>query len=181
MKYSKDFVIKNNKKCLIRNAVGDDAQEVLDIFLLTHEQTDYLSSYKDETSFDAEFEREFLTNIERSEKEVYLCAVIDGHIVGTASVFAVGANKVGHRAEFGIAIDKVYWGIGIGQALTAACIECAKDSGYAQLELEVVSDNSGAIALYKKMGFTEFGRNPRGFYSRFQGWQELVSMRLELN
>lgn len=125
MKYSKDFVIKNNKKCLIRNAVGDDAQEVLDIFLLTHEQTDYLSSYKDETSFDAEFEREFLTNIERSEKEVYLCAVIDGHIVGTASVFAVGANKVGHRAEFGIAIDKDYWGIGIGQALTAACIECA--------------------------------------------------------
>lgn len=181
MKYSKDFVIKNNKKCLIRNAVGDDAQEVLDIFLLTHEQTDYLSSYKDETSFDAEFEREFLTNIERSEKEVYLCAVIDGHIVGTASVFAVGANKVGHRAEFGIAIDKDYWGIGIGQALIAACIECAKDSGYAQLELEVVSDNSGAIALYKKMGFTEFGRNPRGFYSRFQGWQELVSMRLELN
>ena len=181
MKYSKDVVIKNNKKCLIRNAVGDDAQEVLDIFLLTHEQTDYLSSYKDETSFDAEFEREFLTNIERSEKEVYLCAVIDGHIVGTASVFAVGANKVGHRAEFGIAIDKDYWGIGIGQALTAACIECAKNSGYAQLELEVVSDNSGAIALYKKMGFTEFGRNPRGFYSRFQGWQELVSMRLELN
>ena len=181
MKYSKDVVIKNNKKCLIRNAVGDDAQEVLDIFLLTHEQTDYLSSYKDETSFDAEFEREFLTNIERSEKEVYLCAVIDGHIVGTASVFAVGANKVGHRAEFGIAIDKDYWGIGIGQALTAACMECAKDSGYAQLELEVVSDNSGAIALYKKMGFAEFGRNPRGFYSRFQGWQELVSMRLELN
>ena len=181
MKYSKDVVIKNNKKCLIRNAVGDDAQEVLDIFLLTHEQTDYLSSYKDETSFDTEFEREFLTNIERSEKEVYLCAVIDGHIVGTASVFAVGANKVGHRAEFGIAIDKDYWGIGIGQALTAACIECAKDSGYAQLELEVVSDNSVAIALYKKMGFAEFGRNPRGFYSRFQGWQELVSMRLELN
>ena len=181
MKYSKDVVIKNNKKCLIRNAVGDDAQEVLDIFLLTHEQTDYLSSYKDETSFDAEFEREFLTNIERSEKEVYLCAVIDGHIVGTASVFAVGANKVGHRAEFGIAIDKDYWGIGIGQALTAACVECAKDSGYAQLELEVVSENRNAIALYESIGFTEFGRNPRGFRSRYQGWQELISMRLELD
>jgi len=181
MNYSKDVVIKNDNKCLIRNAVGDDAQEVLDIFLLTHEQTDFLSSYKDETSFDAEFEREFLTNIECSEKEVYLCAVMDGHIVGTASVFPIGANKVGHRAELGIAIDKDYWGIGIGQALTAACIECAKGSGYAQLELEVVGNNSGAIALYQKMGFIEFGRNPRGFRSRFQGWQELVSMRLELN
>lgn len=181
MNYAKDVVIKNDKKCLIRNAVGDDAQEVLDVFLLTHEQTDFLSSYKDQTSFDAEFEKEFLTNIERSEKEVFLCAVVDGQIVGTASVLPVGANKVGHRAEFGIAIDKDYWGIGIGKALTAACIECAKDSGYAQLELEVVGDNAGAIALYRKMGFVEFGRNPRGFCSRFQGWQELVSMRLELN
>ncbi len=89
--------------------------------------------------------------------------------------------KVKHRAEFGIAIDKNYWGIGIGQALTAACISFSNDAGYSQLELEVVSDNEGAISLYRKMGFIEFGRNPRGFISRFQGWQELVSMRLELN
>lgn len=121
-----------------------------------------------------------MTNIECSEKEVYLCAVIDERIVGTARIFPIGENKVKHCAEFGIAIAKDYWGIGIGQALTEACISCAKAAGYSQLELEIVSDNAGAITLYKKMGFVEFGRNPRGFYSRFQGWQELVSMRLEL-
>lgn len=170
----------NGKKCSIRNAVGDDAKEVLDVFLLTHEQTDFLSSYKDDTSFDVECEREFLTNAAHSEKEVFLCAVMDGQIIGTASVFPIGENKIGHRAELGIAIDRGYWGLGIGQALTAACIECAKGAGYAQLELEAVSDNSGAMALYRKMGFVEFGRNPRGFYSRFQGFQELISMRLEL-
>lgn len=43
-----------------------------------------------------------------------------------------------------------------------------------------MSDNAGAISLYQKMGFVEYGRNPRGFISRFRGWQELVSMRLEL-
>lgn len=181
MKYTKEVILKNNKKCLIRDAVDDDAQEVLDVFLATHEQTDYLSSYKDEATFDAEFERKFLTDIEDSEKEIYLCAVVDGRIVGTASVFSIGPNKVKHRAEFGIAIDKDYWGIGIGQALTAACIAFAKNAGYSQLELEVVDDNTGAISLYQKMGFVEFGRNPRGFLSRFQGWQELVSMRLELS
>lgn len=180
MKYTKEIVLQNNKKCLIRDAVGDDAQEVLNVFLQTHEQTDYLSSYKDETTFDADFEKKFLTDIENSEKEIYICAVVDGHIVGTASVFSIGPNKVRHRAEFGIAVDRDFWGIGIGQALTAACIEFSQSAGYAQLELEVVSDNTGAIALYRKMGFIEFGRNPRGFISRFQGWQELVSMRLEL-
>lgn len=180
MNYTKEVALKNNKGCLLRNATGDDAQEVYDVFLLTHEQTDFLSSYRDETSFDVAFEKQFLTDIEDSEKEIYLCAVVDGHIVGTASVFTIGPNKVKHRAEFGIAIDKDYWGIGIGQALTEACIECSKIAGYSQLELEVASENTSAIALYKKMGFVEFGRNPRGFYSRYIGWQELVSMRLEL-
>ncbi len=181
MKYVKNIVLKNDKKCLIRNAVGDDAQEVLNIFLLTHEQTDFLSSYRDEATFDAAFEKQFLTDKESADREVYLCAVVDGRIVGTAGVDGKGENKVRHRAEFGIGIDKDFWGIGIGRALTAACIECAKDAGYSQLELEVVSDNSSAIALYKSMGVVEFGRNPRGFISRFLGWQELVSMRLELN
>ena len=37
-----------------------------------------------------------------------------------------------------------------------------------------------AITLYKSMGSMEFGRNSRGFRSRYQGWQELILMRLEL-
>lgn len=40
MQYEKSVLLKNNKECCIRNAVGDDAQEVLNIFLLTHEQTE---------------------------------------------------------------------------------------------------------------------------------------------
>ena len=178
--YKKVF-LKNNKKCLIRNATGDDAQEVLNIFLLTHDQTDFLSSYKDETSVDTAFEKQFLTDRETAAREVYLCAIVDGHIVGTASVASIGKNKVKHRAELGVAIDKPFCGMGIGRALVIACIECAKEAGYSQLELEVVSENRNAIALYESIGFTEFGRNPRGFRSRYQGWQELISMRLELD
>ena len=180
MKYAKNVILKNDKKCLIRNAVGNDAQEVLNIFLLTHEQTDFLSSYRDEATFDTAFERQFLMDKDKADREVYLCAVVDGRIVGTAGVDGKGKSKVKHRAELGLAIDKGFWGLGIGRALITACIECAKNAGYAQLELEVVGDNSSAIALYESVGFVEFGRNPRGFLSRYQGWQELVSMRLEL-
>lgn len=34
--------------------------------------------------------------------------------------------------------------------------------------------------MYKKAGFVEYGRNPKGFYSRLSGFQEVVHMRLEL-
>jgi RimJ/RimL family protein N-acetyltransferase len=54
-------------------------------------------------------------------------------------------------------------------------------AGYSQLELEVVAENRAALALYKSVGFEEYGRNPRGFRSRTGGWQELVLMRLELD
>ena len=73
-----------------------------------------------------------------------------------------------------------YWGLGIGRALMNACIDCARQAGYTQLELDVVADNARAMALYTQAGFTEYGRNPRGFKSRTAGYQELVYMRLEL-
>ncbi|MCI6588835.1 MAG: GNAT family N-acetyltransferase, partial [Clostridiales bacterium] len=51
---------------------------------------------------------------------------------------------------------------------------------YEQLELTVVAENERAIALYRKAGFVEFGRNPRGFRSRTSGYQEIVHMLLAL-
>ena len=71
-------------------------------------------------------------------------------------------------------------GLGLGRALTEACIQCAKEAGYEQLELTVVAENERAIALYRKAGFVEFGRNPRGFRSRTSGYQEIVHMLLAL-
>ena len=81
-------------------------------------------------------------------------------------------------AEF--SVDHFFQNQGIGAALTGACIDCAKEAGFWQLELEVVGDNENAVRLYKRYGFMEYGRNPRGFLTRDGRWQELVLMRLEL-
>ena len=78
-----------------------------------------------------------------------------------------------HRAEFGISILKEYWGFGIGRALINACVQCAKEAGYVQLELDVVADNTRAIALYQSVGFQEYGRNPKGFRSKTQVFRSL--------
>ena len=82
---------------------------------------------------------------------------------------------------FGISIDEAWWGLGIGRALTEACIECARAAGYVQLELGVVADNVRAVSLYKSVGFVEYGRNPKGFLTRDGRYQENLHMRLELS
>ena len=182
MKYEKTIQLKDGRTCLLRGAGPEDAAAVLAIFLKTHAETDYLTSYPDECIFTEEQEREYLAGKDQSGNAVEIIAILDGAVVGSAGIDPVGgAEKVRHRASFGIGIEKASWGLGIGRALTDACIECAKAAGYRQLELEAVAANQTALALYRSVGFVEYGRNPRGFRSRLTGWQELTLMRLELD
>ena len=181
LKYNKIILLKDGRKYCLRNGTENDSHEVLDVFNLTHAETDYLLTYPDENSFTVEQEGAFLKAKTESSNEIEIVAVVDGKIAGTAGIDAVGNKyKTKHRAEFGIGIAKEFWGLGLGRALTEACIECAKEAGYTQLELDVVSDNASAISLYKKVGFVEYGRNPKGFNSRISGYQELVYMKLDL-
>jgi len=181
MKYNRTVILKNGKKALIRNGDSADGAAVFEVFNLTHDETDFLLSYSDENSFNAEQESDFLQKNTDSDNEIQMVAIIDGKVAGMAGIEAIGSKyKVKHRAEFGISILKEFWGLGLGKAFLQAAIECAKEAGYTQLELNVVAENSSAIALYKSLGFVEFGRNPRGFNSRTSGYQELIYMLLEL-
>ena len=181
MQYQKNLTLRDGTPCVLRNAGADDAEQVLRIFNLTHTQTEFLLTYPGESPMTVENERDFLAQSAASSNSIEICAVIGSEIVGTAGITPIGSQeKLRHRAEFGISIAQEFWGLGIGQALTAACIDCARKAGYAQLELDVVADNASALALYKKFGFVEYGRNPKGFRSRNTGYQELVLMRLAL-
>lgn len=182
MKYNKTIQLKDGRTCLLRNGTEADGRAALENFNLAHAQTDFLLSYPDESDMTAEQEAQFLKEKTESAAEIEMLAELDGRVLGLAGIESLGRReKLWHRAEFGISIDQNYWGLGVGRALTEACIECAKKAGYAQLELSVVADNHRAIALYESLGFVEYGRNPRGFRSRLSGWQELVLMRLELD
>lgn len=181
MKYSKTIILKNGVECCLRNGIESDGQAVWDCFNLTHGQTDYLLSYPDENSFDVMQESQFLKEKSESSNEIEIVAVVGNVVVGTAGIEAIGSKyKVRHRAEFGISVAKDFWGLGIGQALMAACIECARAAGYIQLELSVVAENERALSMYEKAGFVKYGINPKGFNSRVTGFQEVIYMRLEL-
>ena len=136
MKYNEKITLKNGKKALLRNGEGADGKSVLDVFDQIHAETDFLLTYPDENSFDSEREAAFLHEKTDSQNEIEILAIVDDKIVGTAGISAIGTKvKIRHRAEFGISILREYWGLGLGKALTKACIQCAKDAGYVQLEL----------------------------------------------
>ena len=181
MDYRSEIRLRDGRTCVLRNGTAADAKQVLDIFLRTHEQSDFLASYPEESKHTVEGEALFLQGQTENARGIEIVAETGGTIIGLAGISCVrDGEKTRHRATFGVSIDKAYWGLGLGRALTEACIACAKRAGYVQVELQVVADNARAIALYESVGFTEYGRNPKGFRSRTSGWQELIEMRLEL-
>lgn len=181
MIFERELTLKNGKKLLMRNGLPEEGGELLRVFNATHTETDFLLTYPEENTFTEEQESRFLKEKYENDKEIEIVAFVDGKIVGSAGFEAIGSKfKVKHRCDFGISILKDYWGMGIGKALTQACIDCAQTAGYSQIELEAVAQNSRAISMYESLGFVEFGRNPRGFRSRLSGFQEVVHMYREL-
>lgn len=66
---------------------------------------------------------------------------------------------------------------GVGQSLCHAVAEWCRVQGAAVIELEVRAANSGAIALYERLGFEPVGRR-RGYYR--EPVDDALLMRLKL-
>lgn len=182
MEYGEEILLKDGRRCRLRSGTEADGRAALECFIRTHGQSDCLLSYPDESSLTAGDEAEYLKQKLESDGEAEILAEVDGAVVGMAGIERVGGQeKLRRRAQFGVCVDRDCWGLGIGRALTRACVACARRAGYAQLELETVADNARAVALYRSEGFVEYGLNPRGFRSRLTGWQPVRLMRLELD
>ncbi len=58
---------------------------------------------------------------------------------------------------YSLAVAERYRGKGIGNALTLAMVESAKNKHYKNVVLEVESNNTAAIRVYEKLGFRRCG------------------------
>ncbi|MET9095075.1 GNAT family N-acetyltransferase [Streptomyces cyaneofuscatus] len=59
-----------------------------------------------------------------------------------------------------LAVDTAVQGRGVGRALAAALIADAEKAGIEVLTLDARGDNTGALNLYRSLGFSEYGRLP---------------------
>lgn len=151
----------NGHEILLRNAKKEDAQTMVDHLRTISGETRFLSREPGEIKFTAEQEISFIERHNNSLRDLIILAFVDGEYAGS---FSYDTNLVSrrnaHRAEFGIALLQKYTGMGLGKSLMERILGYAKESGFEQLELTVVSINERAIRLYKSFGFEECGRIP---------------------
>ncbi len=160
----KQIILKDGTPCLLKTPQPKDAALFLELMKTTSEQTPFMLRYPEEITLTLEEERDFLEQKCAHLKSGFLSAWVDGKLAGNASFYPAGPHsKVLHRAVFGIAIRKEYWGLGLGKLLTEEIISASRSVGYEQLELEVSVNNTRAIRLYEACGFVCYGTRPNAF------------------
>ena len=155
------FTDKLGREVCLRNAEEADAAALMDYLRITTAETPYLIREPEEVTITLEQEINFIKSKRDAERELLLIAVIDGKHIGNCSLMSIEPYKrYGHRCGVAIALYQEYCGCGIGKVMMQTVLDVAKSIGYEQAELEVISDNQKAIALYRNLGFEKYGTFP---------------------
>lgn len=153
---------RNGQKIVLRNAEVSDAPVLIGFLKAVTAETPYLIREPDEVSESLAEEQAFLQQKTDSDRELLLLAFADGQHIGNCALMRAGElRRCAHRCAVAIALRQEYCGMGIGRIMLETVLRIAKETGYAQAELEVMAGNQPAIRLYESLGFQRYGVFPR--------------------
>lgn len=147
---------------IIEKATPADAEQLLLFMKQIGGETDNLTFGAEGVPFSIEDESAYIASMENSRDNVMLLAKEGEKIVGNASLNRM-PRRMSHRGDFSVAVAKGYWNKGVGGKLLQEIIAFAKENSFGIIDLQVRSDNVGAIHLYEKFGFRKIGTHPAFF------------------
>jgi GNAT superfamily N-acetyltransferase len=105
----------------------------------------------------------------------------DGAVVGTAETHPNHGGPGSHIASAGFMVDPDQAGRGIGRALGEHVLEQARSDGYRAMQFNaVVETNTGAVALWRSLGFEVLCTVPEAFDHPAHGYVGLHVMHRRL-
>lgn len=179
--FPEQFIEIQGKEYIFRSAREEDAQMLVAYLRQTAAETPYLLREPEEVTISIGQERNFILEKETKERELMLLCFDGEKHVGNCSIMAAGGvMRQAHRCGVAIALYQEYWGKGIGRKMMEIALERARQMGYEQAELDVVSTNKAAVRLYEKLGFRQYGVFPHNMKYRDGSYADCVWMMKEL-
>ncbi len=158
-----EFTTKDGRIVIFRKPKWTDLDGLLDfINSIVREGAPINLTAEVSRNEEIEFLARRLVEIEKGDI-IQLIAEIEGEIVGNADI-ARHVGRQSHVGTLGIIVKLGFRRIGIGAKLIERLISEAKRKGLKIIDLQVNETNVPAITLYKKLGFRETGRTPKGIY-----------------
>lgn len=155
------YTLKNGKTVTIRKSAVQDAQGIISIISTADTETPFLAREPGEFCMSVEQEESIIQNKCNDEDSAWFVAEYEGKLVGQCSVGLVRSNlRYRHRAQVAFVILRDYQGLGIGGKMMQECIRWCEDKKITQMELDVVTTNEKALAMYRGFGFEVTGTVP---------------------
>jgi RimJ/RimL family protein N-acetyltransferase len=159
--YREEHTLEDGRVLLIREAIEDDAQAIVEHCERIGGETDFLSYGQGEFGITVDEERVFIREYPL-RGNVLMVGLVDGELASVANVERVSLReRLIHAGALGITVQKAFWGCGIGMGVMRALVDWSRQAGLQKLNLEVYANNERAIAMYKRLGFEREGRNRR--------------------
>jgi RimJ/RimL family protein N-acetyltransferase len=164
--FMREFTSKSGKKILVREINQNDVDSLFDYITEIGKEDTFIEinpnslvTYEEE----GKYVSDCLEKIAKKEMLVLL-AFFEDELIGSVSV-EVQLRRKQHIGMLGIAIKKNFRGDGIGKKLMELAINEAKTKlSVTQITLGCYANNNAGLALYKKLGFSEYGRLPKGVF-----------------
>jgi GNAT superfamily N-acetyltransferase len=105
----------------------------------------------------------------------------DGTVLGTAETHPNHGGPGAHVASAGFMVDPDRAGRGVGRALGEHVLEAARADGYRAMQFNaVVETNTGAVSLWRSLGFEVLATVPEAFDHPTKGYVGLHIMHRRL-
>jgi ribosomal protein S18 acetylase RimI-like enzyme len=117
--------------------------------------------HRDGDGFSREQTRAYLQSIVAASLPQVL-AVAQDVVVGFCDILPNAAKGFTHVGRLGMGVRFEWRRQGIGRRILDACLSLARSAAFEKVELEVFSDNVGAVRLYESFGFSHEGLKVRG-------------------
>lgn len=156
--FPKTYTAKNNRSITIRQAVSDDAEQLLHLKLQYLKHTETLPLFENEYPNDIDQEREMIEKCQSEKNSIILVAISEDILIGNIDLTGSWRKKTAHTAMIGMGIRTAWQNQGIGTLLLQNTIDWARENELLKvIWLEVYASNLLGIALYQKTGFKQSG------------------------
>lgn len=168
-KIVREFTAKNGKNAVIRYPKWEDLEDMVGYINEVSKEDTFITFSGETINKDGEmyYLSEMFKGMEL-QNNIYLACFIDNTLVGTCTVMRdlQSRKRSYHVGIFGVTIAKDFRGIGIGETISKCTIDEARKNinGLKMLTLNVFSPNTVAKNLYKKLGFVEYAKLPKGVW-----------------
>lgn len=151
-------IAKNGQEVILREAICEDAKEIIDFYNIVGEETTYLSFCGGEYKVTVEQQENMIKSVNSSENNTMILATINNKIIGIGTISSNQKIKGKHVGILGIVITDKYCNLGLGKIIMDCLIDWCKSNNITKkISLSVRQDNPRAIALYEKCGFESEG------------------------